>query len=98
VTHQATATTGRQPAAGRSSVTQSSGSHSSAKPTGTTRTLLKEDGGVIRRTTLPSGLRVISEQVPGQRSATIGVWFVSQVTNFSPFFTGSPSAFVITAP
>jgi len=74
VTHQATATTGRQPAAGRSSVTQSSGSHSSAKPTGTTRTLLKEDGGVIRRTTLPSGLRVISEQVPGQRSATIGVW------------------------
>ena len=74
MTHQATATTGRQPAAGRSSVTQSSGSHSSAKPTGTTRTLLKEDGGVIRRTTLPSGLRVISEQVPGQRSATIGVW------------------------
>jgi predicted Zn-dependent peptidase len=74
VTHQATATTGRQPAAGRSSVTQSSGSHSSAKPTGTTRTLLREDGGVIRRTTLPSGLRVISEQVPGQRSATIGVW------------------------
>jgi len=74
VTHLATATTGRQPAAGRSSVTQPSGAHSSAKPTGTTRTLLKEDGGVIRRTTLPSGLRVISEQVPGQRSATIGVW------------------------
>jgi len=35
---------------------------------------LKEDGGVVRRTVLPSGLRVISEQVPGQRSATIGVW------------------------
>jgi predicted Zn-dependent peptidase len=35
---------------------------------------LKEDGGVVRRTVLPSGLRIISEQVPGQRSATIGVW------------------------
>ena len=29
---------------------------------------------MIRRTVLPSGLRVITEQVPGQRSATIGVW------------------------
>jgi predicted Zn-dependent peptidase len=36
--------------------------------------LLREDGGVVRRTVLPSGLRIISEQVPGQRSATIGVW------------------------
>jgi predicted Zn-dependent peptidase len=59
VTRSATATAGRQPAAGRPSAT---------------RTLLEEDGGVIRRTVLPSGLRIISEQVPGQRSATIGVW------------------------
>ncbi len=29
---------------------------------------------MVRRTVLPSGLRIISEQVPGQRSATIGVW------------------------
>jgi predicted Zn-dependent peptidase len=57
--------TGRQPAAGRSSVSQSGGS---------TRTLHKGDDGVVRRTVLPSGLRIISEQVPGQRSATIGVW------------------------
>jgi predicted Zn-dependent peptidase len=64
VTHVVPATTGRQPAAGRSSVSQS----------GTTRTLIREDGGVIRRTTLPSGQRVITERVPGQRSATIGVW------------------------
>ena len=64
VTHVVPATTGRQPAAGRSSVSQS----------GTTRTLIREDGGVIRRTVLPSGLRVITERVPGQRSATIGVW------------------------
>jgi predicted Zn-dependent peptidase len=65
VTHVDTMTNGRQPGAGRSPV-----SH----PNGTTRTLLKEDGGVVRRTTLPSGLRVITEQIPGQRSATIGVW------------------------
>ena len=44
------------------------------RPGGTTRTLLKEDGGVVRRTVLPSGLRIISEQIPGARSATIGVW------------------------
>jgi predicted Zn-dependent peptidase len=73
VTHQASTTTGRQPAAGRSSVTQLAGT-TPAKPSGTTRTLLKEDGGVVRRTVLPSGMRIISEQVPAQRSATIGVW------------------------
>ncbi|MEZ5193883.1 MAG: pitrilysin family protein [Nocardioides sp.] len=28
----------------------------------------------IRRTVLPSGLRVITEQIPGARSASIGVW------------------------
>jgi predicted Zn-dependent peptidase len=65
VTHARPVTTGRPPAAGRSSV---------SRPGGTTRTLLKEEGAVVRRTTLPSGLRVITEQIPGQRSATIGVW------------------------
>ena len=71
MTYVAPVTTGRQPAAGRSSVTPAS---ASTRASGTTRTLLKEDGGVVRRTTLPSGLRVITERVPGQRSATIGVW------------------------
>jgi predicted Zn-dependent peptidase len=71
VTRLAPTTTGRQPAAGRSSSSPGTGA---ARPSGTTRTLLKEDGGVVRRTTLPSGLRIISEQVPGQRSASIGVW------------------------
>jgi predicted Zn-dependent peptidase len=73
VTYLASASTGRQPAAGRSSVTHADQDRAS-KPSGKTRTLLKEDGGVVRRTVLPSGLRVITEQVPGQRSATIGVW------------------------
>jgi predicted Zn-dependent peptidase len=47
---------------------------------GTTRTLLTEkgeDGQVvsrIRRTLLPGGLRVVSEQMAGVRSASVGVW------------------------
>ncbi len=40
-----------------------------------TRTLLREgDGGLVRRTTLPGGLRIVTEQVPGVRSAAFGVW------------------------
>ncbi|MEO7122824.1 MAG: pitrilysin family protein [Lacisediminihabitans sp.] len=29
---------------------------------------------LVRRTTLPSGVRILSEQVPGARSATLGYW------------------------
>jgi predicted Zn-dependent peptidase len=42
---------------------------------GSTRTLLKEtDGGLVRRTVLPGGLRVVTETVPTVRSVTFGVW------------------------
>ena len=42
---------------------------------GTTRTLASgPDSGVVRRTVLPGGLRVISESVPGVRSVAFGVW------------------------
>lgn len=47
---------------------------------GTTRTLLVErDAGgsvvsTVRRSVLPGGLRVVTEQMSGVRSATIGVW------------------------
>ncbi|MHB0927971.1 MAG: M16 family metallopeptidase [Candidatus Nanopelagicales bacterium] len=42
---------------------------------GTTRTLLSEtDGSLVKRTVLPGGLRVITEHVPGVRSASFGVW------------------------
>ena len=34
----------------------------------------RPDGSVLRRTLLPGGLRVISESVPGMRSASLGVW------------------------
>lgn len=61
-----TRTTGRQTAAGRSS-----GSHpGSQQPAGTTWEL--EPG--VRRTVLPSGLRVVTEEMPGVRSAAVGVW------------------------
>ncbi|MBK9741050.1 MAG: insulinase family protein [Actinobacteria bacterium] len=44
-------------------------------PKADTRTLLREgDGGLVRRTTLPGGLRIITEQVPGVRSVAFGVW------------------------
>src|SRR3954464_2507883 len=43
--------------------------------TGSTRTLLSgPDGGIVRRTVLPGGLRVISESVPGVRSVAFGIW------------------------
>lgn len=32
------------------------------------------DAGALRRTTLPGGLRVITEQLPAVRSASVGVW------------------------
>jgi predicted Zn-dependent peptidase len=42
---------------------------------GTTRTLARgADGGAVRRTVLPGGLRVITEEMPGMRSASFGVW------------------------
>jgi predicted Zn-dependent peptidase len=42
---------------------------------GTTRTLEHgPDGGAVRRTVLPGGLRVVTESMPGARSASLGVW------------------------
>src|SRR3954469_1529143 len=39
-----------------------------------TRTLPASGGGVITRTVLPGGLRIVSEAMPGVRSASVGVW------------------------
>ncbi|QIK83259.1 pitrilysin family protein [Sanguibacter sp. HDW7] len=33
-----------------------------------------QDGTVIRRSVLPGGIRVLTESMPGQRSASIGMW------------------------
>ena len=35
---------------------------------------MKSEDGLVRRTLLPGGLRVITEQMPGVRSASVGVW------------------------
>jgi predicted Zn-dependent peptidase len=56
---------------GRLSVPQKVGSSR------TLETVRDDDGQVtsrVRRTVLPGGLRVISEQMAGVRSASIGVW------------------------
>src|SRR4030081_3002133 len=45
------------------------------QPIGSTRTLEStSDGAVVKRTVLPGGLRMITEQVPASRSATVGLW------------------------
>jgi predicted Zn-dependent peptidase len=42
---------------------------------GITKVLERDDAGhVVTRTVLPGGLRVITEQVPGVRSAAVGIW------------------------
>ncbi len=40
-----------------------------------TQTIARQaDGGVIRRTVLPGGLRVVTESMPGVRSVAFGIW------------------------
>ena len=57
-----------------------SGGRAALQRPGTTRTLLTEraDGGeatsVVRRTVLPGGLRVITEEMPWVRSVAVGCW------------------------
>lgn len=47
------------------------------------------DGGVVRRTTLPGGLRIITEYVPGVRSAALGVWVAAGSRDEPPSQMGS---------
>lgn len=54
------------------------------------RTLLEEaDGGVVRRSVLPGGLRVITESVPGVRSAAFGIWVPVGSRDETPATMGS---------
>lgn len=39
-----------------------------------TRTVAGDLGGVVRRTVLPNGMRVLTEAVPGVRSVSFGIW------------------------
>jgi predicted Zn-dependent peptidase len=57
---------------------------------GSTVTLLgAEQGGLVRRTVVPGGLRVITEQVPGVRSAAFGIWVGVGSRDESPVQMGS---------
>jgi predicted Zn-dependent peptidase len=44
------------------------------EPGSTVTLLTAEQGGLVRRTVLPGGLRIITESVPGVRSAAFGIW------------------------
>jgi predicted Zn-dependent peptidase len=62
--------------------------------TGTTRTLLVERSGTdvvsrVRRTVLPGGLRVVTEAMPGVRSATLGVWLGVGSRDEAPTLSGA---------
>ncbi len=62
---------------------------------GTTRTVstVRDAGGVVtsrvRRTVLPGGLRVVTEEMAGARSATIGVWVDVGSRDESPTLHGA---------
>lgn len=57
---------------------------------GTTRTLLRQDqGGLVRRTVLPGGLRVVTEAMPGVRTATIGIWVGVGSRDEAPTLSGT---------
>src|SRR3954447_26698013 len=69
------------------------GTPSSAAPglvRGSTRTLSRaSDAAVVRRTTLPGGLRVISEQIPSVRSVAFGIWAGVGSRDETPRLAGS---------
>jgi predicted Zn-dependent peptidase len=65
-----TRTAGRQETAGRPSGSAPVTHAGAAQPAGSTEEL--EPG--VRRTVLPSGLRIVTEAMPAVRSAAIGVW------------------------
>jgi predicted Zn-dependent peptidase len=57
---------------------------------GTTRTLARgADGGAVRRTVLPGGLRVITEEMPGMHSASFGVWVGVGSRDETPTLSGA---------
>jgi predicted Zn-dependent peptidase len=60
------------------------------QPVGSTVTLLEAaDGGLVRRSMLPGGLRVITEAMPGVRSASLGIWVGVGSRDESPSLAGA---------
>jgi predicted Zn-dependent peptidase len=58
---------------------------------GTTKTLLKgtDGAGVVRRTVLPGGLRVVTETLPTVRSAAFGIWVGVGSRDETPVLNGA---------
>ena len=57
---------------------------------GSTHTLATgQDGGLICRTVLPGGLRVVTEAMPGVRSAAFGIWVGVGSRDEGPSLTGA---------
>ncbi|MFJ8313650.1 MULTISPECIES: M16 family metallopeptidase [unclassified Streptomyces] len=56
-----------------------------------TQTLLKGQNGIgtVRRTTLPGGLRVVTETLPSVRSATFGIWVQVGSRDETPTLNGA---------
>jgi predicted Zn-dependent peptidase len=46
-------------------------------------------GGVVTRTVLPGGLRIVTEAMPGGRSATVGIWVAVGSRDESPSLAGT---------
>ena len=64
------------PEIGRVAPAAHDGRRNSADLSRTRTTVLdrRVDGGALQRSVLPSGLRVLTEELPGTRSAAIGMW------------------------
>lgn len=56
-----------------------------------TQTLLEGQNGIgtVRRTTLPGGLRVVTETLPSVRSATFGIWVQVGSRDETPTLNGA---------
>lgn len=62
----------------------------SSAPRASTRTIYSSpEGGAVRRTVLPGGLRVISERMPGALSVSFGVWVGAGSIDETPKQTGA---------
>src|SRR6195952_1265592 len=46
-------------------------------------------GGVISRTVLPGGLRIVTEAMPGVRSASVGIWVPVGSRDETPSLAGT---------
>src|SRR5439155_8630187 len=75
----------------RSSIRRISGMTASrAGQRASTRRLTRATGGgVITRTVLPGGLRIITEAMPGVRSASVGVWVPVGSRDETPALAGT---------